>query len=198
MTSIQAQIYPYHEDTYNYTTDLDKAKALLAEAGYADGFDVTISIDSAKADLERICILYKTSLEKIGVNLNIEKLPTGDLYNKRVNNQLQLYVNQDMAGFPDPQFAIGMFATDDCGMNYNRYYNEFVEERFYEAKFSLDEELRSSVWHDMQVAFADDVGWIMVCEPGYYLPVTTELSGGIWTPLNGFDFRHAVLNRTDA
>ena len=91
-----------------------------------------------------------------------------------------------------------MFATDDCGMNYNRYYNEFVEERFYEAKFSLDEELRSSVWHDMQVAFADDVGWIMVCEPGYYLPVTTELSGGIWTPLNGFDFRHAVLNRTDA
>ena len=198
MTSIQAQIYPYHEDTYNYTTDLDKARELLAEAGYADGFDVTISIDSAKADLERICILYKTSLEQIGVTLNIEKLPTGDLYNKRVNNQLQLYVNQDMAGFPDPQFAIGMFATDDCGMNYNRYYNEFVEERFYEAKFSLDEELRSSVWHDMQVAFADDVGWIMVCEPGYYLPVTDELSGGIWTPLNGFDFTHAVLDRTDA
>ena len=90
MTSIQATIFPYYEKTYNYTTDLDKAKQLLAQAGYANGFDVTISIDSAKADLERICILYKTNLAKIGVNLNIEKLPTGDLYNKRVNNDLQL------------------------------------------------------------------------------------------------------------
>ena len=195
MTSIQATIFPYYEKTYHYTTDLEKARELLAQAGYGNGFDVTISIDSAKADLERICILYKTSLEKIGVNLSIEKLPTGDLYNKRVNNDLQLYVNQDMAGFPDPQFAIGIFATNECGMDYNEYYSDFVEQRFAEAKFSLDEELRASVWSDLQKTFADDVGWIMVCEPGYYLPVTKALSGGVWTSLNGFDFRHATLDR---
>lgn len=195
MTSIQAEIYPFHEDTYNYTTDLEQARALLEEAGYGDGFDVTISIDSAKADLERMCILFKTSLEKIGVNLIIEKLPTGDLYNKRLNYDLQLYVNQDMAGFPDPQFAIAMFATIESGMNYNRFHNEALEEAYAGAKYSLDEKIRANAWSVMQKTFADDVGWIMVCEPGYYLPVTDALSGGVWTPLNGFDFRHASLDR---
>ena len=80
-------------------------------------------------------------------------------------------------------------------MDYNEYHSDFVEQRFAEAKFSLDEDLRSSVWSDLQKTFADDVGWIMVCEPGYYLPVTKALSGGVWTSLNGFDFRHATLNR---
>ena len=195
MTSIQAYIYPFYENTYKYTTDLEKAKALLEEAGYGAGFDVTISIDSAKADLERMCILYKTSLEKIGVNLAIEKLPTGDLYNKRLNYELQMYVNQDMAGFPDPQFAIAMFSTIASGMNYNRFHNDALEEAYAGAKYSLDEKVRSDAWKVMQEEFANDVGWIMVCEPGYYLPVTDALSGGVWTPLNGFDFRHATLNR---
>ena len=195
MTSIQADIYPFHEDTYNYTTDLEKAKALLEEAGYGDGFDVTISIDSAKADHERMCILFKTSLEKIGVNLNIEKLPTGDLYNKRLNYSLQLYVNEDMAGFPDPQFAVAMFSTAASGMNYNKFKDDELEVAYAGAKYSLDPQVREDAWHTMQVQFADNVGWIMICEPGFYLPVTTALSGGVWTPLNGFDFSHATLSR---
>lgn len=195
MSSVQAAIFPCFTDTYKYTTDIEKAKQLLAEAGYPNGIDMSISIDSSRTDHERICILYQASLAKAGVKLTIDKLPTGDLYSKRLAHELQLYVNQDMAGFPDPQFAVGIFVESSSGANYNSYYNKKVDDLFAQGAASMDEAVRSKCWSEIQEIFADDVGWIMVCEPGYYLPVRNVLEGVTWNSLNGMDYRYATLKR---
>lgn len=195
MSSVQAAIFPCFVDAYKYTTDTEKAKQLLAEAGYPNGIDMSISIDSSRTDHERLCILYQASLAKAGIRLTINKLPTGDLYSKRLAHELQLYVNQDMAGFPDPQFAIGIFVESSSGANYNSYLNERVDELFAQGAASMDEAVRTKCWEEMQEIFADDVGWIMVCEPGYYLPVTKALEGVTWNSLNGVDYRYATLTR---
>lgn len=61
---------------FPYATDLDKARALLAEAGYGDGFKVPfyISLDQVSW-MEPAALLIQESLAKIGVTTTIEKIP---------------------------------------------------------------------------------------------------------------------------
>src|SRR5262249_35248163 len=51
---------------YGYNTDIAKAKKLLAEAGYPDGFETTLSFDLGFAGVnEPICVLTQESLAQI-------------------------------------------------------------------------------------------------------------------------------------
>ena len=82
---------------FPYSTDLDKAKALLAEAGYKDGFSVPLSIALDQADwMEPTALLVQENLAKIGIKAEIEKIPganwrTASLVEKRLPLHLETF-----------------------------------------------------------------------------------------------------------
>ena len=79
---------------HGYTTDLAKAKRLLAEAGHADGFETTLSFDLGFAGVnEPICVLTQESLGQIGIKCTINKIP-GATWRTELNKKvLPLYTN---------------------------------------------------------------------------------------------------------
>jgi peptide/nickel transport system substrate-binding protein len=79
---------------HGYTTDISKAKKLLAEAGYADGFETTLSFDLGFAGVnEPICVLTQESLAQIGIRCTINKIP-GATWRTELNKKvLPLYTN---------------------------------------------------------------------------------------------------------
>src|SRR4029077_17976672 len=77
-----------------YTTDIAKAKALLAEAGYANGFETTISFDLAFATLnEPLCVRVQESLSQIGIKTTINKIPGATWRTELTKKVLPLYTN---------------------------------------------------------------------------------------------------------
>ncbi len=61
---------------FPYKTDLDKAKALLAQTAYKDGFTVPLSIDLSTAEWsEPSALLVQESLGKIGIQCTIDRVP---------------------------------------------------------------------------------------------------------------------------
>jgi peptide/nickel transport system substrate-binding protein len=82
---------------FPYSTDLDKAKALLDEAGYKDGFEVPLSIALDQSDwMEPTALLIQENLAKIGVKATIEKIPganwrTASLVEKRLPLHLETF-----------------------------------------------------------------------------------------------------------
>ena len=67
---------PVWPQPHPYTTDLAKAKQLLAEAGYPDGFETTLSFDLGFAVTnEPLCILVQESLAQIGIKATLNKIP---------------------------------------------------------------------------------------------------------------------------
>ncbi|WP_346895568.1 ABC transporter substrate-binding protein [uncultured Roseibium sp.] len=82
---------------FPYTTDLDKAKALLDEAGYKDGFEVPLSIALDQSDwMEPAALLIQENLAKIGIKAPIDKIPganwrTASLVEKRLALPLETF-----------------------------------------------------------------------------------------------------------
>ena len=59
-----------------FSTNLDKAKALMAEAGLAGGFETTLSFDLGGATIgEPMAVLIQESLATIGIKAQINKIP---------------------------------------------------------------------------------------------------------------------------
>lgn len=61
---------------FPYSTDLDRARALLAETAYADGFEVPLSFSLDFADWgEPTAVLIQDSLRNIGIDVTLEMIP---------------------------------------------------------------------------------------------------------------------------
>jgi peptide/nickel transport system substrate-binding protein len=77
-----------------FTTDIAKAKQLMAEAGYPNGFETTLSFDLGFAGVnEPLCVLTQESLAQIGIKCTINKIP-GATWRTELNKKvLPLYTN---------------------------------------------------------------------------------------------------------
>jgi peptide/nickel transport system substrate-binding protein len=77
-----------------YFTDIDKAKALMAEAGYPNGFETTISFDLNFAGVnEPLCVLVQESLGQIGIKTTINKIPGANWRTELNKKEMPLYTN---------------------------------------------------------------------------------------------------------
>ena len=79
---------------HKFNTDIAKAKQLLLEAGYPDGFETTISFDLGFATVnEPLCVLVQESLGQIGIRCQINKIP-GATWRTELNKKVMpLYTN---------------------------------------------------------------------------------------------------------
>src|SRR6266480_4788372 len=79
---------------HKYATDIANAKALMAEAGYPNGFETTLSFDLGFAGVnEPLCVLTQESLAQIGIKCTINKIP-GATWRTELNKKvLPLYTN---------------------------------------------------------------------------------------------------------
>jgi peptide/nickel transport system substrate-binding protein len=79
---------------HHYNTDLAKAKQLLAEAGYPNGFETTLSFDLGFAVVnEPLCILVQESLGQIGIKTTINKIPGANWRGELLKKDMPLISN---------------------------------------------------------------------------------------------------------
>jgi peptide/nickel transport system substrate-binding protein len=74
---------PVEELRSNYLSfDLDKAKALMAEAGYADGFSVTLQSIATPRDFTQCAEVVQEQLKEINIDVTVEPLEFGTFAEK--------------------------------------------------------------------------------------------------------------------
>ena len=79
---------------HKFNTDLEKARMLLAEAGFPNGFETTLSFDLGFAGVnEPLCVLTQESLAQIGIKTTINKVPGANWRTELNKKTLPLYTN---------------------------------------------------------------------------------------------------------
>lgn len=123
-----------------YVTDPAKAKALLAEAGYADGFETTLNINQGVAQIsEPLATLVQEALAGIGIKSTINKIP-GATWRAAILKKDMPVVIDTFAGwlnYPDYYFFWG-YHGQDAVFNVMSYKNPDMDKLIDAARTETD------------------------------------------------------------
>ena len=143
---------------YPYTTDLEKAKQLLAAGGYPKGFSTKLYYNLGLSTWsEPIALLLQESLRKIGVEVTLEKIPAANWRAEMGNKSMPLLIN-DMGGwlnYPE-YFFFWNYHSQNAVFNTMSYQNPDMDRAIESARFSEDPaQYATAVKQFISQAFAD-------------------------------------------
>src|SRR5439155_9765364 len=118
--------WAYFKDVKGYTLDLDRAKQLLADAGYKDGFKETLTV-GATPDAIRQAELIKAQLAKIGVTVDIATVNPNDAYAKTVSREIN-WTLTNWTLRPDPHGLLYILFDSKGFANTTGYSNPKVDQ----------------------------------------------------------------------
>ena len=116
-------------DTYAY--DLDRARELLAEAGYPDGFSTELSYSSGAPEEEQVAIAWQTALREIGVDVTLRKLTPAAIAQMVVGGTATNFVFafwQDAPFLPDPVFALQLWFASYANARWYHFGDPAIDE----------------------------------------------------------------------
>lgn len=133
-----------------YQTNVDKANELLAEAGYENGFDVTLSVSPQYVlDVANAQILQQ-QLQPLKINVTIEQLDFANLLNAWVDNEFEM-LNILLLGQPDPDgYTWGRYHSESP-TNYNQISDPDLDALLDEARSETDMEARQQLYTDIEL-----------------------------------------------
>ena len=161
-----------NKDLKPYPYDPEKAKQLLAEAGWKPGPDGILEkngkkmsfgfmVDKGSAVREQMALAAQQDWKKIGVETKLE-VEEFNVYLKRGNSRPGDY--DARTGWritaPDPDKTAEY--TTNGAFNHSMYSNPDVDRLMAEARVSSDHKKRVALYHDLQKRIYDDVPLIWV------------------------------------
>lgn len=190
LTAPMPYIYPMADSQFfDYDLNLDKAKQLLKDAGLADGFSSTISYNSGDPVQEPIALILQTSLRRIGVNVQLEKLPAGVFYENVTKRQKPLIFYLDSPWTPDPGYSTFLYFDDKSYVDYSNYSNPKVNELIASGLQTLDDTVRKTTYTEVQKILMNEAPWGFLAYPKYVLARKAALKGFTYYTSNNLRFQ---------
>ena len=162
-----------------YKSDIAKAKALMAEAGVAAGFETTLSIDLGGATIsEPAAILIQESLAQIGIKAQINKIPGATWRAVLLKKDMPMIVNRFGGWLDFPEyFFFWCYHGQNAVFNTMGYQNAKLDKiitnaRFAESKLIYD----SSVREMIQIAY-DEVPRVPLFQPSQDVAMQKDVMG---------------------
>ncbi len=187
-------IYGFDPDTFQYPTDLDKARELLTTAGIPEG--TTLQLVQEPGDEPTIVAaqLFQANLAEIGINLEIQQLDTGamvglvygDLPPEERPNFMPWFWwpdYNDAWNHLNPQISCA--AAGPAGANMGYYCNDDVEEQMTIAGNAADDAtFLDSISQVQQLISADDPPAIYWAERPWTVVFRNNVTGIFINPIN--------------
>ena len=159
-----------------FTYDLDRAKELMAEAGYPDG-GLTVDLYSANsAPYSTIAPIIQANLQAIGITVNIVTLDEATLKTEcQAGNQQMFLWRWNVITRLDETYR-ELFYTD-YGTNYHQLSDPYVDEMTDKILTEKDEDARLQESHDLQQYMAEIVPQVPLYVPDLVIAYNKNLKG---------------------
>ncbi|MFV0473252.1 MAG: ABC transporter substrate-binding protein [Pikeienuella sp.] len=159
----------FDESIPTYEVDLDKAKALLEEAGYGGGMELTIDFyPGLKEQFQNVAEYLKSQLKKVDINVIIRPSPDFPSWAKRISNYEFEMTMDSVFNWGDPVIGVHRtYLTSNIvpgviWSNTQQYSNPKVDEILNAAGQEMDPEKRKALYAEFQQIVAEDlpIYWI--------------------------------------
>lgn len=157
-------VWAYNDKLAPHEYDVEKAKSLLAEAGYQNGLEITIACDQNQQRLDT-AEMAQAQLAEIGVKVNIETLERGAFIDKVIAGTLEMFGLGWTSDTGDPDYALyASFHSSmhGAGGNMSFYTNDKVDELLEIGRTSTDAEVRKKAYLEAQEIIWEEVPCVFI------------------------------------
>jgi len=165
------------EDIWPYNYDLEKAKSLLNEAGYGDGFDMDLVFNLSASTHADSAIFIKDSFSKIGVNVNLKPESPAAFQEKLRKKEQPTFMYEMLSWTNDAGYSYDMIYSPGGFANYPNYESSLVNETIKNAWVVMDDDERFPMYYEAQRALDDDVPTIIITQPHRMIALRSDLGG---------------------
>ncbi|MCO8051093.1 MULTISPECIES: dipeptide ABC transporter periplasmic-binding protein DppA [Proteus] len=197
---IPPTMWGYNDDIVDYEYNPEKAKALLKEAGLADGFTIDLWAMPVQRpynpNARRMAEMVQADWEKIGVKTKIVSYEWGE-YLKRAKSGEHQAVMMGWTGDngdPDNFFAtLFSCAAKEQGSNYSKWCYKPFEDLIQPARITADHDKRVELYKQAQVVMHDQAPALIIAHSTVYEPVSKKVENYVVDPLGKHHFENVSL-----
>ena len=200
-TAVGSSIYPAFTKYFlpelvdKYPHDVAKAKELLAQAGYPDGFDMTISVPNNYQPHMDTAEVVAEQLREAGINVTIQPVEWSTwldtIYNGR---QFQATVVGVDAANMTARAMLERF-TSDYGKNFINYNNPAYDALFQKAINAQDEAEQTDLYKQMETMLADTAANVYIQDLCDLVAMRQDLGGLKFYPIYVLDLSTVYLTQ---
>ncbi len=174
---------------HGYNLDIEKAKKLLAEAGFPNGKgfpEVSILLNAGNSRNSSVAVeIQKQLKENLNINVNFESLSSIQKYELQMHGKGDLFRDAWVADFPSPESFLSLFAGDIVPVekdgtsfpNTSRYQNPTYDLYFKKGRDSNIRDTSYSYFMKAEQLLMDDAVIIPLWYEGSYRLLTNKVKG---------------------
>jgi peptide/nickel transport system substrate-binding protein len=171
--------------------DLERARAYLKEAGLPEGFATTFSFNVGQASTaEPMSALVKESLEKIGIKVDIQKLPDAQMSAAINEKKLPLFTEGITAWLPSTDYFYRNFYTGNQRWNYSSTDNAEIDKIAQDARFQTDKVKYEEEGKELNTIAFDQMLQIPLWQTAQDAVMAPSVEGYVYQFTRQVDFRN--------
>jgi peptide/nickel transport system substrate-binding protein len=187
LSYVNPQSPGYSDSFKSFTTNPQKAKDLLQQAGVSSGFDVDLFYDSGVPFFEDIALLVQDALRQYNVSAKLNAVPTtkfGQDRTARLKGEPAMqgiWLSAGVIWLDDPDPSTESTIKTKGASNYTGYSNSEIDDLHARFRFSSDTQGRQRAYEKIQQIVADDVPVLPLVVTGRNTVVNPKISGVSFT-----------------
>jgi len=181
----------YNDAIEDYPYDLEKAKTLLAEAGYPDGFEVTLYVMPVSRpymfDPPKIGEAIQSYLGAVGIKVNIYQVDWGTYLQETMDGNAQMCLLGWTGDNGDPDnFLNVLYGANVCSIgtsgNYGFYMNSTAQALLTAALATYDTEKRATYYKKFQEMIHEDACYVYLAHSNQTVAFRVNVQGYVLHP----------------
>ncbi len=177
--------------------DVEKAKKLLEEAGFKDGFSCSITTNERQERIDAATII-KEQLREVGIDVSIDVLEWSAFIETLEKGNQEMYIMAWISDSPDPDMVVyPCFHSSMAGPggNYTFFKDEKCDQLIEEGRRTLDEKEREAMYVELQERIMELVPTIFIHNSEILIGARSNIENIEFTPF-GYH-RFYKVKRTD-
>lgn len=176
---IPPDVFGFDDSVPGLDYDVERAKELLAEAGYPDGFSTTIWTNDSRERIDT-AVNLQAQLKEIGIDLKIEEIEWGAYLAQTANGEHDMFILGWSTPTGDADYAMyALFHSNNFGEPGNRTFtaDDKLDELLDLGRKTPGEEERLDIYAEAQELLVDLAPMIYIHHSEFLLGVRNEVKG---------------------
>ena len=175
-TLVTPMMVGYGEITPAYTYDVDRAKELLAEAGYPDGLDIGEIQALSGTYFEDMALVAQQELAEVGITCTVSGLEANTLISNCMTGSFGMATMGQTNSY-DMSWLSTYYASENIGsLNMSMYSNPDIDAKLAEANTCMDPEKRIALYQEILTTVDTDCPYIPLFNKTLCMAWSSDLS----------------------